>query len=77
MPQKRLVWQEKEAHADSFLSEGATIRIIRNEGLTVAVVCYDFRQYLACEVSVVNGTDRRLDIIPADFFSGCLRQREG
>lgn len=68
MPTKRFTWQESEPYADSFLSDGATIRVIRNGGLTVAVVCYDYRQYLACEVSVLNDTDKRIDVIPENFF---------
>jgi hypothetical protein len=68
MPAKRFIFKEGEAFADSFLSEGATIRVIRNNGLTVAAVCYDYRSYLACEVSVLNGTDKRVDVIPENFF---------
>jgi hypothetical protein len=63
-----LTWQEGEAFADSFLAEGTTIRIIRNDGLTVATVCYDYREYLACEVSVVNETQRRIDVVPENYF---------
>ncbi len=68
MPAKRFTWQEGQPYADSFLSEGATIRVIRNNGLTVAAVCYDYRSYLACEVSVLNSTEKRVDVIPENFF---------
>lgn len=68
LPAQRFMWKEGEPFVDSFLSEGAMIRVIRNDGLTVAVVCYDYRSYLACEVSVLNNTNKRVDVIPENFF---------
>lgn len=68
LPAKRFIFKEGEPFAESFLSEGATIRVIRNEGLTVAAVCYDYRSDLACEISVLNNTDKRVDVIPENFF---------
>jgi hypothetical protein len=68
MPQERLIWKPEEKYADSFLSEGVLIRIIRNKGLAVAISCYDFRSYVACEVSVLNETEKRVDVLPENFF---------
>lgn len=68
MPQERFIWKPEEKYADSFLSEGVLIRIIQNKGLTVAISCYDFRSYLACEVSVLNETEKRVDVLPENFF---------
>jgi hypothetical protein len=68
MPAKRLVWQEGQEFADSFYSEGVMVRVIKNSGVIVAVVCYDYRDHLACEVTVLNGADRRIDVLPENFF---------
>src|SRR5260370_39690706 len=68
MPPEHLTWREGEPFADSFLSEGVTIRIIRNKNLTVAAVCYEYKDYLACEVTVINKSEKRVDVIPNDFF---------
>jgi hypothetical protein len=68
MPAKRLVWQEGQEFADSFFSEGVTVRVIKNSGLVVAAVCYDYRDHLACEVTVLNGSAKRIDVLPENFF---------
>ena len=42
--------------------------IIKNNGVIIAVSGYDAKDHLVCEVSVVNQTDRRINVLPNDFY---------
>ncbi len=63
-----LTWSTDAPFADSYKSEGADIRVIKDNGLLVAVVGYDAKDHMICEVAVVNQSEHRVDILPKDFF---------
>lgn len=68
VPAKTLTWKPKADYADSFISDGATIRLIHDQGLTIAVFGYHQDDYLVTEVTVANGSNERMDVIPASFI---------
>ncbi|MFL6332056.1 MAG: hypothetical protein ACJ754_01790 [Pyrinomonadaceae bacterium] len=67
-PTREMIWGPKEPYADEVLADGASIRIIKQDGLMVGVTGYDSGDYLVIEVAVLNGSDKRVDIHPEDFF---------
>jgi hypothetical protein len=67
-PSRELSWKKGAAFADDFITDGATIRLIRDNGLTVAVFGRIEGDYLITEVAVVNETDHRVTVKPEDFF---------
>lgn len=67
-PERELTWKSGAAFADDFISDGATIRVIRDGGVTVAVFGYLDGGRVVAEVTVANETDRRVTVKPADFF---------
>ncbi len=68
LPEKLFQWDTKEPYADSFISDGVPIGIIRNAGVTIAVSGYDGKDYLFCEITVLNETDKRVNVFPRDFY---------
>lgn len=68
MPAKVLDWKATAPYADQFISDGDTIRLIRQDGVTVAIFGYTSGDYLIAEVTVANGTESRATVKPEDFF---------
>lgn len=67
-PSRELSWKKGAAFADEFISDGATIRLIGDGGVTVAVFGFFEGDYVVAEVTVANETDRRVTVKPDDFF---------
>src|ERR1700753_1981887 len=67
-PQHVLMWKKEEPFADDFIVDGATVRVIKNGDLTVAMFSFLDDGYEVAEVIVANGTDHRVTVKPEDFF---------
>jgi hypothetical protein len=66
-PARELHWKPDEPFADKFITDGATIRLIKDEGVTVAVFGYLEDKYIVAEVTVMNDTEKRVTVRPEDF----------
>jgi len=67
-PARELSWKKSATFADEFITDGATIRLIRDDGITVAVFGFLEGDYIVAEITVANETDRRVTVKPEDFF---------
>lgn len=66
--ERHIQWKSGDPCCERIYSEGDPIRIIRDNGITVAVVGYDSGDNLIAEVSVVNETQTRVDVLPEKFL---------
>src|SRR5438270_13715865 len=62
--EKYITWYRDCPVCDAFVSNGDEIRIIRNQGVTIAVAVGDTGKNYAAEIVVLNGSDRRVLVDP-------------
>jgi hypothetical protein len=64
-PAKYITWHKDCPVCDDYVANDERIRLIRNGGLTVAVALSDDGRNFVVEVAVINGTDARVLVDPA------------